>query len=118
MLPPQHRLKRKSDVALVRQQGQSWRHPLLVLLLRTNEQEISRFAFVASRYVGKAVVRNRVKRLLREVVRHHLPHIAGGWDCLLIARAGLAQASYAEVNAAVAQLLTCADLLPEKNNKN
>ena len=116
MLPPQYRLKRTSDVALVRQQGQSWRHPLLILLIRANGQEISRFAFVASRFVGKAVVRNRVKRLLREAVRHHLPHIATGWDCLLIARVGLSQASLAEVNSAVVQLLTRAHLLQENSD--
>lgn len=116
MLPPQHRLKRTSEVALVRQQGRSWRHPLLILLVRANGQEISRFAFVASRFVGKAVVRNRVKRLLREVVRHHLPHIGTGWDCLLIARAGLSQASLEEVNAAVVQLLTRAHLLQENSD--
>lgn len=116
MLPPRHRLKRSSDVVLVRQQGQSWRHPLLILLIRANEQEVSRFAFVASRFVGKAVVRNRVKRLLREAVRHLLPHMAGGWDCLLIARTGLSQASYVEVNTAVAQLLSRANLLRENHN--
>ena len=116
MLPLQHRLKHTSDVALVRKRGQSWRHPLLILLVRANGQESSRFAFVASRFVGKAVVRNRVKRLLREVVRHHLPHIGTGWDCLLIARAGLSQASLEEVNAAVVHLLARARLLQENSD--
>ena len=116
MLSPQHRLKHTSDVALVRRQGRSWRHPLLVLLVRANGQEVSRFAFVASRYVGKAVVRNRVKRLLREVIRRHLPYIAKGWDCLLIARNGLPQASFVEVNLAVAQLLSRANLLQESSD--
>jgi ribonuclease P protein component len=116
VLPPQHRLRHTSDVALVRKQGQSWRHPLLILLTRANEQEVSRFAFVASRFVGKAVVRNRVKRRLREAIRHHLPHIATGWDCVLIARTGLPQASFTEVNAAVAQLLVRANLLRESSD--
>jgi ribonuclease P protein component len=116
VLPLQHRLKHTSDVALVRKQGQSWRHPLLILLVRANGQEISRFAFVASRFVGKAVVRNRAKRLLREVVRHYLPYMATGWDCLLIARVGLSQASLEEVNAAVVQLLTRAHLLQENSD--
>ena len=94
----------------VRRQGQSWRHPLFVLLIRANEQEISRFAFIASRAVGNAVVRNRAKRLLREVVRTHLPQIAVGWDCLLIAGKRLPQASFTEVDTAVIQLLIRANL--------
>jgi ribonuclease P protein component len=98
-------------VALVKRQGQSCHHPLVVLLFQANEQEVSRFAFVASRYVGKAVERNRAKRLLREVVRQYLPQITLGWDCLLIARKGLPQASFIEVESAVSQLLTRATLL-------
>ena len=106
-------LKRSSDVTLVRRQGQSRRHPLVVLVVRPNERELSRFAFVASRAVGNAVVRNRAKRLLREVIRSHLPQIAVGWDCLLIARTKLPRASLAEVDTAVSQLLTRANLLPK-----
>ncbi|MCB8943464.1 MAG: ribonuclease P protein component [Ardenticatenaceae bacterium] len=115
MLPPPHRLKQASDVILVRRQGRSWRHPLVILLIRRNEQETSRFAFVASRAVGKAVARNRAKRLLREAVRSHLPQIATGWDCLLIARSGLPQASLAEAKSAVSQLLTRAHLLSQSS---
>ena len=114
MLPQQHRLKRASDVFLVRRQGRSWRHPLAVLLVRANEQEVSRFGFVASRAVGKAVERNRAKRLLREVVHSHLPQIAVGWDCLLIARNQLPEASFMEVDTAVSQLLARANLLQQQ----
>ena len=98
---------------LVRREGRSWRHPLAILLIRANEQEVSRFAFVASRAVGKAVTRNRAKRLLRASMYGHLPSIAGGWDCLLIARTGLIQASFEEVDTAVSQLLTRANLLQQ-----
>lgn len=114
MLPQQHRLKRASDVTLVRRQGRSWRHPLVILLIHGHEQEISRFGFVASRAVGKAVARNRAKRLLREVVRAYLPQLKTGWDCLFIARAGLPQASFEEVHTAVSQLLTRANLIEQK----
>jgi len=73
---------------------------------------VSRFAFVASRRVGNAVVRNRVKRLLREAVRGHLDEIQPGWDCIWIARPQLSRASFAEVETAVLQLLKQSKLLP------
>lgn len=113
MLPQPHRLKRSADIAQVRQQGRSWRHPLCILLVNPGEDVASRFAFVASKRVGKAVVRNRVRRLLREAVRHHLDEIQPGWDCVWIARPQLPHASFAEVDTAVLLLLTRAKLIIE-----
>lgn len=111
MLPPLHRLKHAADVVQVQQQGRSWRHPLCILVVKAGQMQTSRFAFVASRRVGKAVVRNRVRRLLREAVRLHLDDIQPGWDCVWIARPQLSQASFAEAETAVLHLLTRAKLL-------
>lgn len=111
MLPQPHRLKRSAEVNRVQQQGRSWRHPLCILLSKQSDVRVSRFAFVVSKRVGRAVVRNRVRRLLREAVRLHLDDIQPGWDCVWIARPQLSQASFAEVETAVLHLLARAKLL-------
>lgn len=111
MLQKPYRLRRSVDVKRVRQQGKGWRHPLAILLVTKNDQDVSRFAFTASRGVGKAVMRNRAKRLLREAFRLHLGEVASGWDCVFVARAATAQASFADVETAVLQLLARANLL-------
>jgi len=111
MLQSKHRLRRPADVKRVRQHGKSRHHPLFVLLVHPNELSVARFAFIASRRVGKAVQRNRAKRVLREAVRLQLDKIAPGWDCVLIARPTILQASFAEVETAVLQLLKRAKLL-------
>jgi ribonuclease P protein component len=83
--------------------------------LSANSAPPSRFAFTAGRRVGKAVARNRSKRLLREAVREQLGRIEPGWDCLLIARDGTPDADYDAVRTAVLNLLKRAHLLAPEN---
>ncbi|MFO7536436.1 MAG: ribonuclease P protein component [Chloroflexota bacterium] len=110
MLRAEQRLRRAADIAHVRQEGTAWRHPLLVLLACPNGRSYSRFGFVTSRRIGPAVVRNRVKRRLREVVRQQVDDMTPGWDCLFIARTPIATAKYRVVETAVNQLLQRANL--------
>jgi len=106
-----HRLRRTVDFDLLRREGKRWHHPLFLLVVRANNQQISRFGYSTSRRVGKATSRNRVKRLLREVVRRRLQEIESGWDCLFIARNGAVEASFIELETAVIELLQRAGLL-------
>jgi len=115
MLPKRHRLKHSAEIRRVYRQGQRRHHPLLTLYAARAATgaaaQPSRFAVSINRRVGNAVVRNRGKRLVREAIRAHLEAIEPGWDCLFVARSGLAGATYVEVEAAVCRVLDQAALL-------
>jgi ribonuclease P protein component len=64
-----HRLTGSARISEIHNQGRSAANALLVVRLSPNGLDRSRFCFVASKRVGNAVVRNRVKRRLREVMR-------------------------------------------------
>lgn len=117
MLPTQHRLRHSADIGLVRQRGQRWQHPIVVLFVYIQPQEsatASRFAIAVGRHIGKATRRNRVKRRIREILRVRLSDMAAGYDCLIVARAGAATASFGELEGALVQLLSRSGILPEK----
>lgn len=111
------RLQRPADFEQLHQNGRRWNHPLALLIINRTDLPNSRFAFSASRRVGKAVARNRAKRLLREAVRQHLTTISSGWDCLFIARSSTAQATFAEVEEAVLQLLSQANVIEQRSKE-
>ena len=105
-------LTRAAQYQLVYSKGNSWASNLAVLKALPNGLTISRYGFSVGRRAGKAVVRNRVKRLLREILR--LTPLLPGWDVIFIARSPAASASYAELEESVKGLLSRARLLAEK----
>jgi len=96
-----HRLAHSEEFQRVRRQGRSWPHPLFVLLALRNDFGCNRFGFVVSKRIGKAVVRNRARRLLREAARLRLNHIAPGWDIVFIARTAIVQADFQSIGKAL-----------------
>lgn len=106
-----YRLRDNEQFRRVREDGRSWSHHLLVLCALPNELEHSRFGFSVSKRVGKAVVRNKVKRLLREATRARQSLVVPGHDLVFIARNPIGGADYREVDQAVEQLLARAGLL-------
>ena len=88
---------------------------LVVMKALSNQLSLSRYGLLVSKRVGKAVTRNRVKRLLREVLR--LKPLEPGWDIIFIARSGAASASYAEVEKSVVSLLSRARLLRKEHEE-
>ena len=85
-------------------------HPLLVLVARPNELDFTRVAFVAGRRVGKAVDRNRAKRLMREAARSIYPRFDPGWDIVLVARHRILGVKEPRVEASLASLARRAGL--------
>jgi len=98
----------KIQFSLVYAQGKSWTSKEIVLRALPNTLNSSRFGFVVSRRIGNAVVRNHIKRLLREIVRQ--APVQPGWDIVLIARVPAAAVNFEELGKSVRGLFTRADL--------
>ena len=103
------RLTRRRDFATVYRKGRALAHPLVVLRLLPNQLPYSRYGFVVSKTVGKAVVRNQVRRRLREGIRTLL--VQPGWDIVVIARPKAAAADFHTLRRATAGLLSRAKVL-------
>jgi ribonuclease P protein component len=96
----------------VKQSGRAQRGKFLVLsVLSAPDVDRLRAGFVTSRAVGSAVVRNRIRRRLREIVRKHQHEIRDGIWIVTIARGGASAASYEQLEAEWLRLAGRASIL-------
>ena len=89
--------------------GKAWVNNLIVMKALPNECEFSRYGFSVTKNIGKAVVRNRIRRLLREISR--ITPVKPGWDIVLIARPAAVTADYHELRKSAETLLLRAHLI-------
>jgi len=108
-------LTKSEQYAAVYNKGSSWVNSLLVMKALPNRLTLSRCGFSVSQRVGKAVTRNRVKRLLREIIRQ--VSLRPGWDIIFIARSPASASNYAQLRESVEALLDQAQLLMRNDEK-
>lgn len=83
----------------------------MVLLVAKNKLDYTRFAVAAGRAIGNAVDRNYVKRRLRACINEIIGNVKPGWDLIFYARQPILNLKYSDMNFAVRNLLSEADLL-------
>jgi ribonuclease P protein component len=99
-------LSRPQDFAALQSDGTVRSHPLLLARIRRTDLETTRFGLSTGRKLGGAVVRNRVRRRLREALRAMSPSFQPGWDVLIIARPGVIEADHEALVGALRRLLS------------
>ncbi|OGD16955.1 MAG: ribonuclease P protein component [Candidatus Aminicenantes bacterium RBG_16_63_14] len=105
-LTPLERIRKKSDFASLYRDGGRFRGRHFTLVFLKNELGHSRLAVVASRKVGSAVVRNRVKRRFRELFRRNKELLREPLDIIVIARPESGEAAWTELREAYISSLT------------
>ena len=104
-------LNQNKDFRSLYYRGKTQVSPFLVVYVRKNRYGFCRVGITTGKKIGKAVHRNRCRRLIREAYRLLSPEIVGGWDIVFVARVRTATASMQQVKKAMRYQLTSLGLL-------
>jgi len=98
------RLRKHAQYCRVQSKGRRIGGKFVLVIFAPSSFLSVRFGLTVSKRVGNAVVRNKVKRRLRDILRHHKT-VLGGLDVVWIARQEAAKASYKDLQQDVLMLM-------------
>jgi ribonuclease P protein component len=104
-LPRSSRLVHRAEYDAVYRDGRRRTGREFAVFLRPNGLKQSRFGWSIKKALGGAVVRNRIRRRLREILRLHRQEISPGWDLVIHPRSSAATAKFTALEAELLKLL-------------
>jgi ribonuclease P protein component len=110
-LSKQGMLHKNKKFQVVYKLGKSYANRMVVLYVLANHDNVRRIGFAAGKKLGGAVIRNRVKRLLRESYRLNQFQLINGIDLILVGRQAAIKADRMEVTKPFINLCNKAKIL-------
>lgn len=107
----EYRLKRRNDFRRVFRAGNSNANRQFVVYVSSRSDDgPPRIGISVSKKVGKAVVRNRIKRTVKEITRQWIPQLKSKIDIVIIARNPVAQMDYHQMESSLRHVFSRAKL--------
>lgn len=109
--PRHERLTQKREFVAIYEHGKKWVGPNFVCYAVRRAGQSRKLGLSVSRKVGGAVVRNRVKRYIREVYRTHRAQLRDDVQLVIVARHSSSRLSYRECEESIRDLFRQGDML-------
>lgn len=106
----QQKLRKNYEFKKVYNEGRYYVEKFVVMYIILNNSASNRVGFSVSKKVGNSVVRNRVKRLMKEAYRHNGVSMKLGYDMVFTARVGSGAADYSQIEKNIKSILKKAKL--------
>lgn len=108
-----YRLRKNLEFKKVYSGGKNFWNRNLTLYIKKNGLEESRFGITITKKVGNAVVRNKIRRRIKEIYRLNFYRIKDGYDLIFIPKKNVLEISYDELESAVIHILRISRMLKD-----
>ena len=116
MLKKINRLKKRYQVSYVYKYGEHVSGNYIVLYFTTSKTKTMKVGFAVTKKVGHAVVRNKIRRRLREIVKNQLQNLKQNYNIIVVAKDNITNARFDELANEFNKLIKKANL--QKNEES
>ncbi len=113
-----YRLRSNMEFKKVYSGGKSYWNRNLILYVKKNNLDYPRIGYSITKKIGNAVIRNNVRRRMKEINRISFNRINGNYDLIFIPKKNIVDISYKELESAMLHILKIAGLLKGQSDKN
>ena len=112
------KLKENRDFRRAYNRGKSFVTPAFVVYVNKNREQTVRLGITVGKKIGKAVKRNRAKRVITAAFGFLLPRVADGYDFVIVARTRILNVKSTKVEELLLKLLKEHGALNQNTNEN
>ena len=114
MLKRINRLKKRYQFNYVYKSGEHFSGEHIVLYTATSKTKNIKIGLAVTKKVGHAVVRNKIRRRLREIIKKELPNLKQNYNIIIIARDNVTEASFEQLSLELNKLIKKANLIKDE----
>ncbi|HZK33387.1 MAG TPA: ribonuclease P protein component [Tissierellaceae bacterium] len=111
-----HRLRSNMEFKKVYKYGKNYWNRNLILYVKKNDLGYTRVGYSITTKIGNSVVRNRIRRQMKEIYRLNFNLIKNNYDLIFIPKKNVVGISYDELESAMIHIMNLAKLLKKKVN--
>ncbi|NLN14591.1 MAG: ribonuclease P protein component [Tissierellia bacterium] len=106
-----YRLRKNMEFKRVYDQGRNYWNRNLILYVRKNDLNETRVGFTITKKIGNSVVRNKIRRRMREIYRLNFHNLKAGYDLVFITKKNVVDLSFKELESSMLHIMKIAKLL-------
>src|SRR5690554_2489728 len=108
-----YRLRKNIEFKKVYSGGKNYWNRNLTLFVKKNKLEETRFGITVTKKISNAVVRNKIRRRIKEIYRENFYKIKSGYDLIFIPKKNVIDISYKELESAMIHILKLSKMLKD-----
>ena len=105
MLSSENRLKKRKEFAYLYNHGNAKHTTNITMVYLPTKFRVVKIGFSVTKKIGKAHIRNRVKRVLRAVTREFVNKLPDNYNIVFIAKSGIENLTYHEIKSQISVLI-------------